>query len=330
MKKAITYCLVFFLMITGVLGSSVICFGDEETGNGGSDQVASGDEMAEAVEVGEDGMVAVYADDVKEGTYDIHVDSSSSMFNIVKAELTVKDGQMSAVLTLSGTGYLMLFMGTGQEAVEADQSEYIPYVENDEGQYTYQVPVESLNKVIECTSFSKRKEKWYDRQLVFRADSLPKEAVLTDLDANKPDHEDGEYTVEVKLEGGTGRAAVTSPAPLTIKDGKVTARIEWSSSNYDYMMVQDRKYFPIAGEENSVFEIPVYVFDSPMKVIGDTTAMSRPYEIEYTLTFDSSTIEKAGGISAAVIAVIAAAVIAVLLAAVLLLRKRKKTEEGGK
>ena len=96
------------------------------------------------------------------------------------------------------------------------------------------------------------------------------------------------------------------------------------------MMVQDRKYFPIAGEENSVFEIPVYVFDSPMKVIGDTTAMSRPYEIEYTLTFDSSTIEKAGGISAAVIAVIAAAVIAVLLVAVLLLRKRKNTEEGGK
>ena len=330
MKKAITYCLVFFLMITGVLGSSVICFGDEETGNGGSDQVASSDEMAEAVEVGEDGMVAVYADDVKEGTYDIHVDSSSSMFNIVKAELMVKDGQMSAVLTLSGTGYLMLFMGTGQEAVEADESEYIPYVENDEGQYTYQVPVESLNKVIECTSFSKRKEKWYDRQLVFRADSLPKGAVLADLDANKPDHEDGEYTVEVKLEGGTGRATVTSPAPLTIKDGQATARIEWSSSNYDYMMVQDRKYFPIAGEENSVFEIPVYVFNSPMKVIGDTTAMSKPYEIEYTLTFDSSTIEKAGGISAAVIAVIAAAVIAVLLVAVLLLRKRKKTEEGGK
>lgn len=330
MKKAITYCLVFFLMITGVLGSSVICFGDEETGNSGSDQIASSDEMAEAVEVGEDGMVAVYADDVKEGTYDIDVDSSSSMFNIVKAELTVKDGQMSAVLTLSGTGYLRLFMGTGQEAVEADESEYIPYVENEEGQYTYQVPVETLNKVIECTSFSKRKEKWYDRQLVFRADSLPKEAVFADLDANKPDYEDGEYTIEVRLEGGTGRATVTSPAPLTIKDGEATARIEWSSSNYDYMKVQDRKYFPIAGEENSVFEIPVYVFDSPMKVIGDTTAMSKPYEIEYTLTFDSSTIQKAGGISAAVIVIIAAAVIVVLLAVVLLLRKKKKTKEGGK
>ena len=30
-------------------------------------------------------------------------------------------------------------------------------------------------------------------------------------------------------------------------------------------------------------------FDTELTVIGDTTAMSTPHEIEYTLTFDSTT-----------------------------------------
>lgn len=329
MRKTIAYCLIFFLMITGVLGTSVICFGEEEnqSGKAASDQIASDDEKAPVQEVGEDGMVAVYADDVKDGEYDITVDSSSSMFKIVEAVLTVKDGKMSAVMTMSGTGYLKLFMGTAEEAVEAQESQYIPYVETADGKHTFEVPVEALNKIVNCASFSKKKEKWYDRQLVFRADSLPEEAVLTNLDANKLDYEDGEYTVEVELTGGSGKASVTSPTALYIEDGKATARIEWSSPNYDYMIVQDRKYFPIAGEENSVFEIPVYVLDSPITVIGDTTAMSQPHEIEYTLTFDSATIKSAGGISAAAIVIACVAAAAILAVIVLLVRKKKSHEE---
>ena len=37
-------------------------------------------------------------------------------------------------------------------------------------------PVEALDKGIPCAAFSKNKEIWYDRTLVFRADSLPLEA----------------------------------------------------------------------------------------------------------------------------------------------------------
>ncbi len=329
MKKRIAYCLIFFLLITGVLGTSVICFGEEhETESGAlSDKIASEDEKAPSQEVGEAGMIAVYGDDVKDGTYDITVDSSSSMFNIVEAELTVKDGSMYAVMTMGGTGYLKLFMGTAEEAVEADESQYIPYEEKKDGSHTFKVPVEALNKVVDCASFSKKKEKWYDRELVFRADSLPTGAVLTDLDAGKLDYKDGEYTIEVEMTGGTGRASITSPAMLYIEDGEATARIEWSSPNYDYMIVQDRKYFPLAGEETSVVEIHVYVFDSPVTVIGDTTAMSKPYEIEYTLTFDSDTIKKAGGISAAVITIAAAAAVVILIIAVFAVRKNKNHEK---
>ena len=39
------------------------------------------------------------------------------------------------------------------------------------------------------------------------------------------DLEDGTYTAEVTLEGGSGRASIESPATLTVKDGKVTASI---------------------------------------------------------------------------------------------------------
>ena len=42
-----------------------------------------------------------------------------------------------------------------------------------------------------------------------------------------------------------------------------------------------------------MFEIPVASFDTALDVIADTVAMSKPHEIEYTLAFDSSTINTA-------------------------------------
>ena len=88
-----------------------------------------------------------------------------------------------------------------------------------------------------------------------------------------------------------GRAGVTTPTELKVEDGEATAVIEWSSPNYDYMLVGDEKYLPVNEDGNSVFEIPVDGFDYEMKVVGDTTAMSKPYEIDYTLYFDSGSIE---------------------------------------
>ena len=105
--------------------------------------------------------------------------------------------------------------------------------------------------------------------------------------------EDGEYTVNVELEGGSGRATIESPAAITVKDGVATASIVWSSPNYDYMIVDGKKLLPVNTEGNSVFEIPVASFDTELDVIADTVAMSKPHEIEYTLAFDSSTIKTA-------------------------------------
>ena len=317
---------LFFAAV--ILGSSAFCaspkavFAEEMNTEAATEgMVATSEEMAGVEKVGSDDMVPVTGSEVKDGTYEINVESSSSMFRIVKAELTVQSGSMSAVLTLSGTGYLQLFMGTGEEAVAADASAYIGYVEDADGAYTYTVPVEALNQEIDCAAFSKRKEKWYDRTLVFDAASLPADALLVDLTPadeaateSEPEESvtesteqdlgtaepaetvlsDGTYQVDVVLSGGSGKASVTSPAKVTVKDHTAAATIEWSSPHYDYMIVGNTTYEPVNKDGNSTFEIPVTAWNEEMTVIADTTAMSEPHEITYTLTFDEDSAKKDG------------------------------------
>ncbi len=263
-----------------------------------ADLIADSSEMAVVEDVMEAGMEPVSASDIENGTYQIEVDSSSSMFRITECELTVEDGDMTAVLTMGGTGYLYVYEGTSQEAVKAPEEDYIPFEETDEGTHTFTVKPEALDAPFELAAFSRNKEKWYDRTLVFKADSLPESALknveteaLADT-VRRLELKDGEYEVGVKLSGGSGKASVESPAKITVKGDMVTAEIVFSSPNYDYMTVAGEKYLPVNTEGNSTFEIPIDGFDHEMAVTADTTAMSKPHEIEYTLYFDSETIEK--------------------------------------
>ena len=143
---------------------------------------------------------------------------------------------------------------------------------------------------------------------------------------------DGEYTAEVTMEGGSGRATIDSPTDISVKDGKVTAEIKWSSSHYDYMLVDGEKFLPVNTEGNSVFEVPVAEFDKPMTVMADTTAMSVPHEIEYTLTFASDTVTVSGsgsGMSGSVnIALWIAVAVAVFIPAVTRMRRKEKKIMG--
>ena len=133
---------------------------------------------------------------------------------------------------------------------------------------------------------------------------------------------DGEYTAEVTMEGGSGRATIDSPTDISVKDGKVTAEIKWSSSHYDYMLVDGEKFLPVNTEGNSVFEIPVAEFDKPMTVMADT------HEIEYTLTFASDTVTASGsgsGMSGSVnIALWIAVAVAVFMPVVTRMRRKEK------
>jgi len=325
--------LVLFAVAAGVFCTPVICYGEEigeETGEeitDKADMVAGDDERAPSQSVGDEDMQPVYGEELADGTYEIMAESSSSMFRIVKAELTVDQGEMTAVITLGGTGYLKLYMGTGEQAVEAPESDYVQFVEDAEGAYTYRIPVEALDMELECTGFSRRKEKWYDHQILFRSDSLPEGVVLAQASCEPAVIEtgDGDYTMEVTLAGGSGKATITTPAKITVTDRMGTALIEWSSPNYDYMVVNGETYLPVNTEGNSLFEIPVMALDEEMEVKADTTAMGTPHEIAYTLTFDSATLtEEKKGMSVVIPVLAVAGVILLTAAVVIVCRKRKK------
>lgn len=325
----------------------------------GEGMAASEEEQQKPLQVGVEGMIPIYARDVKAGVYEVEAESSSSMFRIEQAILTVDQEEMTAVITLSGKGYGALYMGTGESAAAAEASQYIYYEENEDGAYTYRIPVEALDMPIACAAFSTKKEKWYDRRLLFRADSLPGEAVLTEISdyeelkriqkekriaamkaegeaessgisRNKVDMEDGEYWIELGFEGGSGRASVESPARLTVRDGKAYGRICWNSPNYDYMKAGGETFRPVNTEGNSVFEIPVFAFDEKISVVGDTTAMGTPHEIEYILTFYGDSVEplpaeqdKTEGLPGKIGIVLTAAVVMLLI---LVYAGRKKEE----
>ena len=88
------------------------------------------------------------------------------------------------------------------------------------------------------------------------------------------DLEDGEYSIQVDLEGGSGKASVSSPTLMLVKNGRMYAELQWSSSNYDYMIVDGEKFQNESEEgRNSVFTIPVTALDDKMEVIADTLAM---------------------------------------------------------
>ena len=98
---------------------------------------------------------------------------------------------------------------------------------------------------------------------------------------------DGEYDIDVMLEGGSGRASIASPAKLVVANGAMTLTVVWSSSNYDLMVVDGVEYKPVNTEGNSTFEIPVPSIDGDLAFKAETTAMSTPHMIDYTLKFEA-------------------------------------------
>lgn len=307
--------------------------------DGDFSHVASSGEMAKADSVTKYGMVPVYGRDIADGTYEMKVKSSSGFFRVDHADLTVADGEMTAVLYLDSYAYSYLYMGTGEEAATKTEADFVPDVENNEGWSTFTVKVEALDKALDCAAFSIKKNQWYNRKICFEASSLPADALdftLPDYDAIEAAMEkagtgteaaetktatdsgtvqggangsdaytpvepmeisvsDGEYSIEVNMTGGSGRASVSSPTYLIVKDGRAYAHLIWSSTYYDYMIVGGVKY-PNESTDggNSTFTIPIAAMDTILPVIADTTAMGDPVEIEYSLTFYQQTIAERG------------------------------------
>lgn len=272
-------------------------------------------------------------DTLEDGTYTAEFDTDNSMFHVNEANdgkgtLTVKDGQMTIHVSLASKKIVNLFVGKAEDAKKdgaellEPTTDTVTYSDGmSEEVYGFDIPVPALDEEFDVALIG-TKGKWYDHKVSVSnpvktddAETVDTEDAkdTKDIKADAKDDadtekdtkdekgktladlnlEDGDYTMEVTLTGGTGRATVDSPAAIKVEGDKATATIVWSSPNYDYMLVDGEKYEPVNKDGNSTFEIPVDVFDAEMEITADTVAMSEPHEIDYTLNFDSSTVKKA-------------------------------------
>lgn len=225
-----------------------------------------------------------------DGVYQASFSTDSSMFHANEAcdgkgVLTVQNGQMSIYVTLAGKGIVNLFPGTAEDAQKPGAEWLQPTLETvhysdgttDEAN-AFLIPVPYLDEEFDVALVGK-KGTWYDHK-VSVSDPQP-----MDECAQAEPPMDGEYTINVALEGGSGRASVQSPAELTVQNGQMTVKIVWSSKNYDLMVVDGTEYTPTYENDLSVFEIPLSDFNTSIAVQAETTAMSQPHMIDYTLTF---------------------------------------------
>ncbi len=235
-----------------------------------------------------------------DGVYAAEFSTDSSMFHVSEAcdgkgTLMVKDGVMTIHISLGSKKILNLYPGLAEDAAKdgavllEPTTDTVTYSDGmTEEVYGFDVPVPVIGEEFDLALIG-TKGKWYDHKVKVSDPVAEGAADTFDLSAV----EDGSYTIELTMEGGSGRASIQSPAQLAIADGAATAILEWSSPNYDYMLVNGEKYLPVNTEGNSVFEVPVEALDAPLTMIGDTVAMSTPHEVEYTVTFHSETLESA-------------------------------------
>ena len=244
---------------------------------------------------------------IADGTYVATFTTDNSMFHVNEANqdkgiLSVKDGKMTIHVSLQSKKIVNLYPGSAEDAKKEGAelieptTDKVVYSDGYEDEvYGFDIPVPALNEEFDVALIGTHGN-WYDHKVVV-SDPVEGDDIQSVINGNTADNAassyvtDGEHTIEVALEGGTGRASVESPAVIRKNGDEITAVITWSSPYYDYMIVDGQRYEPVNSDGNSVFEIPVASFDSPLEVVADTTAMSEPHEIEYTLKFDPASIK---------------------------------------
>ena len=233
--------------------------------------------------------------ELADGIYTAEFTTDSSMFRVNetcegKGTLTVENGEMTIHITLGSKKILNLYPGLAEDASEEGAELLLPIEDTvtysdgmTEEVYGFDVPVPLLESEFDLALIG-TKGKWYDHK-VSVSNPVP-------LENDEVSLEDGTYSMGITFAGGSGKAEILSPVSVTVAGGKAMATVQWNSPNYDYMIVNGEKYLPVNTEGDSIFEIPVLIFDEPMDIIGDTVAMSKPHEIEYTLTFHLDTAVK--------------------------------------
>ncbi|WP_195549036.1 hypothetical protein [Dorea longicatena] len=220
-----------------------------------------------------------------DGNYQVDVDTGNKMFKVTNCILTSEKGKMYAVITLSGTGYDYLYMGSAADAAEAAAKDYISYVADEAGKYIYKVPVESLDKGIAVAAHSIKKDKWYDRTLIFSSASAKR--IIAD------------GTYQVNAEAG-GKMFRVTDCVMTVKNGQMTAAVTLSGRGYNRIYLgdvnnasDDERNWILPDSllaEQYTFQIPVEKLDEVMTIAVHTTK-SNKWDTR-TLTFHSEGMTK--------------------------------------
>ena len=287
MKKLTVLVLTALLVLSmGACGQSTAA--PEATVKTGAETTAAA-ETTEGTAAPE--TVEATAPALADGVYLADFNTDSTMFHTNevcegKGTLTVKDGKMTIHVSLASTSILNLYPGLAEDA-QKDGAELLQ-PSKDELTYPdglketvngFDIPVPALDQEFDVALIGK-KGKWYDHKV----------SVSNPVPQGQEALADGEYTVEAVLSGGTGKAKLLNPTALTVSGGKITATIVWSSSNYDYMIVNGDQYLPITTEGGSTFQIPVESLGVEIPVTADTVAMGTPHEIAYTILLQADTI----------------------------------------
>ena len=251
---------------------------------------------------------------VPNGIYSGTAETGAQMFKVVAVELTVKDGDMKAKITLSGVAYDYLYMGTPEEAAAADKSAWIAGIgtadyTTDDGQtktgMQYEIPVAALDQPLTVASHSEKRDKWYARTITIASASLKKTSDLPADETNKI--ADGIY--EATAETGAAMFKVVK-VKLTAKDGKMTALITLSGVGYNYLYLgtaadaaadksawiasKGKGEYTLNGETKTglQFEIPVEALDQGLAVAAHAVKSGKWFD--RTITIASSSLKKTG------------------------------------
>lgn len=94
---------------------------------------------------------------------------------------------------------------------------------------------------------------------------------------------DGVYTPDsFSWSGGTGKVSI-SCSKVTVTGGQAYATLVFSSQHYQYVKANGNTYYPSEkGARSTTFVIPV-ALNKNNTIIGMTTAMSTPHEIQYSI-----------------------------------------------
>lgn len=237
---------------------------------------------------------------LEDGVYAVDFESDGAMFHVNevyggKGTLTVSGGRGTVRLVMPSKNICALYLGKAADAKAEGAAIIEPTVETveypdglAEEVYAFELPVPALGDEFDLALIGK-KGRWYDHRARL-ANPVPVPAPIL---------EPGEYRIPVALEGGTGRAKITTPAKVVYDGERYLVTVEWSSPNFDYARVGGEKYAPLPDRNNSTFELPFASLDAPVAAVFDSVAMSAPHEIEYTLVFDISKSERADGESRA-------------------------------